>query len=114
MHIANLPCGGRKECIAVVPNSAGQFGNGGGCFVNGVVCQLGVSNVALNANHFELATERTTASILDHVTGFFNGSGFTHNAKIGRLVSRLQQLANAHRAIEGRAFFVAGQQKRDA
>ncbi len=57
MHIANLPSGGWKKVIACVPHGAGQFGYGRRCFVYRVVGQLGVSNVALNANDLELAAE---------------------------------------------------------
>ena len=56
-RIGNLQGRRRKEGVALVPYLTGQSVQGGQRPVNGIVCQLRVGDVALNAAHREYGTQ---------------------------------------------------------
>ena len=111
MDVADLPAGGRKEGIAVVPRGGSQFCQGGQGLVDGVAGQLWIGDVALDTAHAELATQGATTSILDHVTGFLDRGRFAHDAVIKLFTTRLELLDHDLGAVNGRTFLVTGQQK---
>src|SRR3989344_2528591 len=79
--------------------------------VSAVAGQLRVGNVPLNTAHRELATERAAPPVLDHVTRFFDGGGFSHDAVIELFTTRLELLDHDLGAVHRGAFLVAGQKK---
>ena len=113
MDVADLPAGGREEGIALVPHRGGQFGQRGQRLVNRVARQMRVGNVALDAAHHQPPAQRAPAAVFHHVTGARHGGGFTDDAVVDGLLARLQLLDDHPRAMHGRAFFVAGEQKGD-
>ena len=60
---------------------------------------LWVGNVTLYAINFEIATERSTAAILDDVTGNFIARRFSHQAGCHFFITRFQYFNDFHRAI---------------
>ena len=109
MHVADLPAGGRKECIAVVPHSGCQLCQRGQSLVDGVAGQLRIGNVALDTTHAELAAQGAAPSVLDHVSCFLDGGGFAHYAVIEFFAARLELFHHDLGAIDGGTFLVAGQ-----
>ena len=114
MDVADLPAGGLEEGIAIVPANRHQIGQRWGQAVDRVVGQVRVGDVALHALDGELAAHGAASSVFDHVTGLLHRCGFAHDAKLRRITTCLERFAHHHGAVEGWAFFVAGQQKCDA
>ena len=72
-----------------------------------------VGNVALNTFDAELAAERAAAAVFDHVAELIDRGGLTHDAVIQLFTARLELVAHHQRAVFGRAFFIAGDEKGD-
>ncbi len=113
VDVAHLPAGGLEEGVARVPAHGGKFCQRGHCLVNGVACQMGVGDVALDAAHGELAAERAATSVLDHVPRFAHGSGFAHDAVVQLLTLGTQLLDDHLGAVDRWAFLVAGEKEGD-
>ena len=111
VDVADLPAGGGKEGIALVPFHGRQLGQRRHRLVDGVARQLGVGNVALHAFDGQAATEGATAPIFDHVPRLLDGGGLAHNAPVHALAARAERLADDFGAVMAGAFFIAGQQK---
>ena len=56
---------------------------------------------------------RAAPAVLDHVAGALDRGGLADDAVVEPLAARLELFADHHRAIDGRAFFVAGEQEGD-
>ena len=108
MHVADLPAGGWKERIAVVPHGGGEFRQRGQGLVDGVSGQLRIGNVALDTTHAELAAQGAAPSVLDHVAGFLDGGGFAHDAVIEFFAASLELFHHDLGAVNGGTFLVAG------
>ena len=113
MDIADLPAGGLKEIVALVPVDGGQFGQSRCKQMDRVAGQLRIGNMTLYPFDGEFATECASATVFHHVPNALDCRGFTHDAPIKLFISRLQPLHHFHSAIYRGAFFIAGEQKGD-
>ena len=69
--------------------------------------------MALHAADGEFAAHAATAAVFDHVASTFYRRGFANDAVIHLYTALFEQLANHYRAVDRRAFFVAGEQQGD-
>ena len=99
--------------VAFVPTTRGKFGQCGREAVHRVIRQLGIGNVPLHAVYGELAGERPAPSNFQHVATVFQARGFTDDAPVDRGAPRQQRFDHSLRAVDRRAFFVAGDQECD-
>ena len=81
--------------------------------MNGVTRQVRVGDVALHALDGEVAGERTTAAVLDHVATAMNRGGFTDDGVLDGFATCLKGIDHNGSAVVGGAFFIRGQQEGD-
>ena len=67
--------------------------------------------MGLRASYGELAAHGAAAAVLDHVARALDGGGLAHNAPVQALAALAQLFDHDLGAVNGRAFFVAGQQQ---
>ena len=67
VDVGDLEAGRRKALVALVPLRLRQLGERRGEQVHGVLHEVRVGDVALDAAHHELAGERAAAAVLQHV-----------------------------------------------
>lgn len=72
-----------------------------------------VRHVTLNPAHRELGAEGAAAAVFHHVTHQRGARWFTHDAPVQTLFAGGETLNHRFGAVMRRAFFVAGDQKRD-
>ncbi|MNH09720.1 hypothetical protein D3C79_691810 [compost metagenome] len=113
IEVGDLEAGGWEERIAFVPMLGSQFRQGRGGQVDRVARQMRVGHMALFAAYGQLGAQRTTATVLDHVTQQGGAGRFADDAPVQALVARFQALDHRLGAVVSRAFLVAGDQKRD-
>ena len=77
-----------------------------------IVGEVRVGDVALHAVHGELARQRAAAADLDHVAERIGARRLADDAPVDLLAARLEHFHDAARAVDRRAFLVAGQQER--
>jgi len=100
--------------VALVPDDGDQLGQGRGQQVDGVLGEMRVGDVTLHALDAQLARERAPATVLDHVAHLFDRGGLAHDAGVQALALLLQPLADLDGAVDGGAFFIAGDEEGDA
>ena len=74
-----------EEIVTVIP---GLFGEGIQCrhrMMNGIICKMGVGDVALSPIHNEPRIERAPATVFNEVAQNCGAGGFTHNAPVDLL-----------------------------
>ena len=81
--------------------------------MNRIFRHMWVGDVALYAFDDQLAGHRAAAAVLDHVADVFYRGGFTDDALVELRATCFELIADDNRAIDGRTFFIAGDQKTD-
>jgi hypothetical protein len=113
LDVGHLPGGGREVFVALVPHLGGEFGQGRGGEVDGVLGELRVGDVALHALHGELARQAAAAAVLDGVAEGGRGGGLADDAVVEGLAAGLEGFDDQGGAVGGVAFFVGGEQQGD-
>src|SRR5690606_28796111 len=83
-------------------------------FMDRIVSKMRVGHVPLNTLHRQYAPQRAAPAILDDVTDLAGSGGFAADAPGDLGVSGFEPLNRLDRSIDGRTFFIAGNQKTDA
>src|SRR5690606_36775951 len=83
-------------------------------FTDRIVSKMRVGHVPLNTLHRQYDPQRATPTILDEVTDLAGRGGFADDAPGDLGVSGFEPLNHLDGPIDGRSFFIAGNQKTDA
>ncbi len=113
MDVRHLPRGRRIVFVALVPLDRGQFGQCRHGQVDRVLRHVRIGDVALHAVDHQLAGHGAAAAVLDHVADLLHRGRFADDAVVELFAACLQLIADDHGAVDGRAFFVAGDQEAD-
>ncbi len=113
VDVRHLPGGRREVGVAVVPLLGRQRGQRRYGQVDRVLGQVRIGDVALHAVDGQLARQRATPPVLDHVAERGHRGRLAHHAVVQPLAARAQQVADLDGAVVGRAFLVAGDQEAD-
>ena len=70
-----------------------------------------IAHMTLSAMHNKPTRERATPPDLDHIAQMLWIGGLTQNAMIKPLALRMRPFEQFHRAVNRRAFFIAGEKK---
>ncbi len=81
--------------------------------VDRVLGQVRIGDVALHALDGQLAAQRAAPAVLDHVADALDRGRLTDDAVVEPFAALLQRVADDGRAVDDRAFLVAGEQQRD-
>ena len=79
----------------------------------GIVGEMRIADMALLALDGDPARERAAPADLDHVAHGVGIGRFAEDAMVEALAARLGPVEQLHRAVDGRAFLVAGDQEGD-
>jgi hypothetical protein len=90
-----------------------EFGDGGRDQVHRVLAQMRIGDVRLDALHPQAAMQGAAAAVLHHVAEAGHAGGFADDAGVDALAACGQPFHHAHRAVDGRAFLVRGDQPGD-
>lgn len=113
VDVADLPTSGREKFVAGVPFDRHQLGQSRCQPMDRIFGQLRVGDVTLHTLHRELAAHAATAPVFDHVARALHRGGFAHDAPVQTFTPGFQGLADLDRAVQRRAFFIAGEQEGD-
>ena len=113
VHVGHLPAGGGEKLVAGIPRGADQFSQRGSKQMHWIFSQMRIGNVPLHTLDGELAAHGAASAIFDHVAQLTDRRRLADDAVVQHLATRLELVADHHRAVCGRAFLVAGEQKRD-
>ena len=80
---------------------------------HGIIGEMRIGDVALLADEPEPSRQRAAAAVLDRVAERRDAGGLAEHAMVDALAARPQQLDEADRAVDRRAFLVAGQKESD-
>ena len=110
--VGNLEAGGREIVVAGVPGGRREFGQRRRGEMHGILHQMRIGDVALHALDAQRGRERTAAAVLHGVAEAVDAGRLADDAEVDDFVARLERFDHAHRAVDGVAFLVGGQQQR--
>ncbi len=109
LNVGDLESGRREILISIVPVGRGELADDAAEPVNGVVCEVRVGNMSLDAPDGECPSEGAPPAVLDDITEALGARRLTLEAPLDCFVSFNQGLNYANCTIDGRPFFITCQ-----
>ncbi|MND81072.1 hypothetical protein D3C80_728580 [compost metagenome] len=113
LDVGYLEAGGGEVGVALIPDGGGELRQGRRRLVDGVVCQMRISHVALYPAYQQIAGDGAAAAVLHHVPYHCGGGGLADDAPADLLVARLQGVDDAHSAVDEGPLFIGGDEEGD-